>query len=435
MAGIRQIALGSRRVGLNPQGSRLRCRGTQAGGRGNRCQGQILSTGRDDGRYGHPHRASRAKARRHADHTQSTSASTIRSVPAIRKRTKAPPEKTYRYGLAAEREQGITIDVAYRFFATDRRKFIVADTPGHEQYTRNMVTGASTAELRGHPGRCPQGRAHADPAAQLSRLAAGHRHDRARDQQDGPGRLLGAAIRGCRAMPTGNSQPRIGLTDMSHPGVGAARRQHHRGRRQHAVVSRADRCCSTSRASRSTDDVGTKPFRMPVQWVNRPNLDFRGFAGTRRRRQRARPAITVAYRPSGHQPRSRASSPRTVICSEAVAGQSVTLTLTDEIDISRGDLLAAAACPAGRRRSVRGDHRLDERRADAARPAIPAQCGARTVTARDRTAQVQGQRQHAGARGRGQLELNEIGSANLESRPAARLRSVYAKIATPAASS
>ena len=74
-------------------------------------------------------------------------------------------------GLAAEREQGITIDVAYRFFATEKRKFIVADTPGHEQYTRNMVTGASTADAGGDPDRRPQGRADPDPAAQLSRPA------------------------------------------------------------------------------------------------------------------------------------------------------------------------------------------------------------------------------------------------------------------------
>ena len=77
-------------------------------------------------------------------------------------------------GLAAEREQGITIDVAYRFFSTEQRKFIVADTPGHEQYTRNMVTGASTADARGDPDRRPQGRAHPDPPAQLPGVAARH---------------------------------------------------------------------------------------------------------------------------------------------------------------------------------------------------------------------------------------------------------------------
>ena len=77
-------------------------------------------------------------------------------------------------GLSAEREQGITIDVAYRFFATAKRKFIVADTPGHEQYTRNMVTGASTAELRGAAGRRAQGRADPDAAAQLSRPPGRH---------------------------------------------------------------------------------------------------------------------------------------------------------------------------------------------------------------------------------------------------------------------
>ncbi len=92
-------------------------------------------------------------------------------------------------GLAAEREQGITIDVAYRFFATEKRKFIVADTPGHEQYTRNMVTGASTADLAVDPDRCAQGRADPDAAPFLSRPPARHPPYRAGGEQDGPGRL------------------------------------------------------------------------------------------------------------------------------------------------------------------------------------------------------------------------------------------------------
>jgi len=92
-------------------------------------------------------------------------------------------------GLAAEREQGITIDVAYRFFTTEKRKFIVADTPGHEQYTRNMVTGASTADLAVILDRRAQGRADADAAAQLSGQAGRHPPHRARREQDGSGRL------------------------------------------------------------------------------------------------------------------------------------------------------------------------------------------------------------------------------------------------------
>jgi hypothetical protein len=102
-------------------------------------------------------------------------------------------------GLAAEREQGITIDVAYRFFSTDKRKFIVADTPGHEQYTRNMVTGASTADLAVILIDARKGVLTADAAPQLHRLAARHQARRARDQQDGSRRLLARGVRHHRA--------------------------------------------------------------------------------------------------------------------------------------------------------------------------------------------------------------------------------------------
>ena len=143
-------------------------------------------------------------------------------------------------GLAAEREQGITIDVAYRFFSTERRKFIVADTPGHEQYTRNMVTGASTADARGHPRRRPQGRAHPDPPAQLPRVAARHPPRRARGQQARPRRLLAGRC-STRSRPTTARSPReIGLDDVACIPISALRGDNiTEPQHQHAVVRRA----------------------------------------------------------------------------------------------------------------------------------------------------------------------------------------------------
>ena len=145
-------------------------------------------------------------------------------------------------GLAAEREQGITIDVAYRFFSTDTRKFIVADTPGHEQYTRNMVTGASTADARGDPDRCAQGRADADAPAQLHRVAARHPPRRAGDQQDGPGGLL-AARRSTRSSPsTARSRSRSGSTTSSRIPLSALRGDN--------ITRRAAPTCRGTRARR-----------------------------------------------------------------------------------------------------------------------------------------------------------------------------------------
>ena len=111
-------------------------------------------------------------------------------------------------GLDAEREQGITIDVAYRYFATARRAFIVADTPGHEQYTRNMATGASNCRARRHPGRCPQGPADPDAAPRDHRVAARHPPRRAGGEQDGPGRIRAAGVRRDRATAFANSPRR-----------------------------------------------------------------------------------------------------------------------------------------------------------------------------------------------------------------------------------
>ncbi|MBL7521287.1 sulfate adenylyltransferase subunit CysN, partial [Frankia sp. CNm7] len=249
-------------------------------------------------------------------------------------------------GLAAEREQGITIDVAYRFFSTEKRKFIVADTPGHEQYTRNMVTGASTADLAvilidARKGVLTQTRRHSYLVSLL-----GIRHvvlavnkldlvDYSRDvfeaieadyrtfvaqiglEGDAIAAIPLSALRGDNITePSPNTPWYTGPTLVGH--------------------------LETITIDDATADG---PFRLPVQWVNRPDLDFRGFAG-----QIAggtiHPGDRIRALPSGQE-----STVARIVTADgdlttAIAGQSVTLTLADEIDVSRGDLLAAADSPA-----------------------------------------------------------------------------------------
>ncbi len=242
-------------------------------------------------------------------------------------------------GLEAEREQGITIDVAYRFFATDRRKFIVADTPGHEQYTRNMATGASNSELAvilidARKGVLTQTRRHAYIASLLGIrhvVLAVNKIDLVAFSQTTFEAIV-AEFRDFAARLGFQSLVSIPISARFGDNVIAlsARTPWYRGP---ALLDHLE-----------TVDVETaladKPFRMPVQWVNRPNLDFRGYSGTIvGGRIRAGDSIVVAK--SG-----RASKVSRIVTmdgdlDEAVAGEAVTLTLADEIDISRGDLLAS----------------------------------------------------------------------------------------------
>ncbi len=253
-------------------------------------------------------------------------------------------------GLAAEREQGITIDVAYRFFATDKRKFIVADTPGHEQYTRNMVTGASTADLAvilidARKGVLTQTRRH----SYLAHLIGIRHVVLAVNKMD----LVGydqARVRRASSPTTASSPTSIGIDDFAgDPDLGPRGRQHHRALGQHALVRGpdADRA-PRDRRGRRRPPTQARPFRMPVQWVNRPNLDFRGFCRPDRRRARAagRRRARAALGQDHHD--QRASSPWTATSTEAVAGQSVTLTLR-----RRDRLLARRRHRRGRRAAAR----------------------------------------------------------------------------------
>ncbi|HEX8080700.1 MAG TPA: sulfate adenylyltransferase subunit CysN [Jatrophihabitans sp.] len=250
-------------------------------------------------------------------------------------------------GLSAEREQGITIDVAYRFFATEHRKFIVADTPGHEQYTRNMVTGASTAELAvilvdAQRGVLTQTRRHSflvsllgitDIVLAINKMDLVD-FDQARAEQ------IAAEYR--------QFADQLGLSDITVIPMSAVRGDN--------VVTRSPAMSWYTGPSlmehlntvqpTPTVTAAAEPFRLPVQTVLRPDHTFRGFAG-RVARGSVRPGDQVLVQPAG----TPATVERVVTfdgdLAEAVTGQSITLTLTEEVDVSRGDVLSAATEPAG----------------------------------------------------------------------------------------
>ncbi len=246
-------------------------------------------------------------------------------------------------GLAAEREQGITIDVAYRHFSTERRHFIVADAPGHEQYTRNMVTGASTADcavilIDARKGVLRQTRRHSYLVTMLGIphvVVAVNKMDQVDYAQE-----AFAAI----DADYGDVARRIGLESFTCIPVSALRGDN--------VLNRGERMrwfggpslmeyLESVEVDRSTLQA---PFRMPVQWVNRASADFRGFAGTVVGGV-VRPGDSISIKPSGATSRIARIVTYDGDLEAASAGQSVTLTLTDEVDTSRGDVIAAADAP------------------------------------------------------------------------------------------
>ena len=245
-------------------------------------------------------------------------------------------------GLSAEREQGITIDVAYRYFGTDKRRFIVADTPGHEQYTRNMVTGASTAELAvllvdARKGVLTQTRRH----SLLAKLVGVRRLVLAvtkMDLVDYDRGAFDAAVADYRAFADG-----AGIQDWVAVPVS--------GTRGDNVVSRSAATAwydgptlieHLETVALTGDEEVKRPLRMAVQYVSRPNQDFRGFAG-QISSGTARPGDEVRVLPAGQSSRIARILLGDADVEAAVAGQSVTVTLADEIDCARGDVIAAAA--------------------------------------------------------------------------------------------
>ncbi|MGJ4999189.1 adenylyl-sulfate kinase [Bradyrhizobium sp. HKCCYLS3077] len=246
-------------------------------------------------------------------------------------------------GLQAEREQGITIDVAYRFFATPRRRFVIADTPGHVQYTRNMATGASQADLAlvlvdARKGVVGQTRRHSHILALLGVrhvLVAVNKMDLVGFDSE----RFATISATCRSLAE-----QLGISDVQCIPVvacdgdniigGSARMPWYVGPSVMEHLEQAD----------VSDGIADRPFRFPVQWVNRPHAEFRGFSG-RVASGTLRCGDPVVVQPSGRRSRVTGIVTADGRLQQAVSGQSVTLLLADEIDASRGDVLTSGASP------------------------------------------------------------------------------------------
>ncbi|WP_239806542.1 sulfate adenylyltransferase subunit CysN [Croceicoccus hydrothermalis] len=247
-------------------------------------------------------------------------------------------------GLAAEREQGITIDVAYRFFTTQKRKFIVADTPGHEQYTRNMVTGASTADLAvilvdARKGVLVQTRRHSY-LAHLVGIRNVVLAVNKMDLVDYDQATFDAIVADYREFAK-----TIGIEDFTAIPISGFKGDNVTAPSANTPWYRGPSLMEhLETVELSSDSDLAKPFRMPVQWVNRPNLDFRGFSGLISAGT-VRPGDPVRIVPSGKTTNIARIVTLDGDLDEAQVGQSVTLTLTDEVDCSRGSVMAAADAP------------------------------------------------------------------------------------------
>jgi bifunctional enzyme CysN/CysC len=314
-------------------------------------------------------------------------------------------------GLAAEREQGITIDVAYRFFSTDRRKFIVADTPGHEQYTRNMVTGASTADVAvilidARKGVLTQTRRHSYLASLI-----GIRHVvlaiNKMDLVDFSEAVFEDIFKQYREFAK-----QIGLTNITPIPLSALQGENMLERSARTPWYHGPTLMGYLESVEIDDDAQSKPFRLPVQWVNRPNQDFRGFAGTI--------ASGVIKTGDGVRalPSGRTSHVARIVTHDgdldaAVAGQSITLVLTDEIDVSRGDVLSMADEPPAVADQFQATIIwMHEEPMLPGRPYL-IKLGARTLTGSITAPKYKvnvNTLEHLAAK---QLELNEIGVCNL----------------------
>ena len=314
-------------------------------------------------------------------------------------------------GLAAEREQGITIDVAYRFFSTDKRKFIVADCPGHEQYTRNMATGASTADVAvvlvdARKGLLTQTRRHSYIVSLLGIrdvVLAVNKMD-----------LVGydQAVFDDIVAGYGELAAQLGIDRVAAIPLSALRGDNLLQRSPQTPWYQGPSLLEYLETVVPVQRGSTTGFRLPVQWVNRPNQDFRGFAGSIAAGV-VKPGDEVVALPSGRRSKvARVIGPRGDQ-DAAVAGQAITLTLADELDISRCDVIAAAQEPPQFADQFAA-HVLwmDEQRLLPGRP-YWLKIGARTVSASvteikhkvDANTQEQLAAKH--------LELNEVGYCNL----------------------
>ncbi len=314
-------------------------------------------------------------------------------------------------GLAAEREQGITIDVAYRFFSTDRRKFIVADTPGHEQYTRNMVTGASTADLAiilidARKGVLTQTRRHSYLVSLLGIrhvVLAINKMDLMDYSKEVFDRILDEYSAFARQIGIGN----IVAIPMS-----ALKGDNITEPSQDTSWYRGPTLIGHLESVQLDGDLRDRPFRMPVQWVNRPNQDFRGFSGMIASGTIRKGDVLRAL-PSGKESKVAKLLVGDIDAASAGAGQSITITLQDEIDISRGDVLVTPESMAGVADQFQAT--LVWMHEDPMLPGRPylLKIGTRTVTATITAPKYKinvNTLEHLAAK---QLELNEIGVCNI----------------------
>jgi len=315
-------------------------------------------------------------------------------------------------GLAAEREQGITIDVAYRFFSTDRRKFIVADTPGHEQYTRNMITGASTADVAvilvdARKGLLTQTRRH----SYLVSLIGIKKIVLTINKMD----LMNYSEQVFRDIEKQYREfaSQIGLDDITAIPLSALRGDNMVERSERMPWYRGAALLELLETIELDDSrMQLMPLRLPVQWVNRPNLNFRGFCG-KLSSGTATVGDRIRVQPSGRESRIARIISGGVDRPLAVTGESITVTLEDEIDISRGDVISAASAPA----EVADQFQatviwMDDEPMLPGRPYM-LKVGTRTVSATITEPRYKvnvNTMEHLAAK---QLELNEIGICNI----------------------
>ncbi len=242
-------------------------------------------------------------------------------------------------GLEAEREQGITIDVAYRYFATDKRKFIVADTPGHEQYTRNMATGASTADLAvilidARKGVLPQTKRHTYIANMLGVrhiVLAVNKMDLADYSRARFHEIVASYLQ---------IAENLGFESITPIPMSALKGENITSKSEAMSWHDGPTLIEHLETIEIADERRNAPFRLPVQWVNRPNLDFRGFSGTIVSGT-VKPGDPVVVAKSGKMSTVKALVTADGDLPSAGAGDAVTLVIADEIDASRGDIFAS----------------------------------------------------------------------------------------------
>lgn len=256
-------------------------------------------------------------------------------------------------GLQAEREQGITIDVAYRYFSTEKRKFIIADTPGHEQYTRNMATGASTCDLAillidARKGVLDQTRRHSFISTLLGirhLIVAVNKMDLMEYSEETFESIRQAYLDFAAQLP--------GELDIRFVPLSALEGDNVASQSSNMPWYSGPTLLEVLETVEIKRVVDSQPMRFPVQYVNRPNLDFRGYAGTLASGT-LRPGTRVKVLPSGVESTVSRIVTFDGDLDEAIAGEAITLVLKDEIDISRGDLLVEAdtVLPSAQRASL-----------------------------------------------------------------------------------